>query len=478
MNNVTFEDLRNLIISYNFEELEIITKAYEFAKKKHDGQFRQSGEPYIIHPVNVAYILAEMHADRDTVCAGLLHDVLEDCDCTKEEIAEEFNPTIANLVDGVTKLAKMNYSTKEELVLANTRKIIIGFRDDVRIIIIKLADRLHNMRTLQYKSPFKQKENSVETLDIFVPSAYYIGAYNIKNELEDLSFRYLMPDKYKEISEKSRMVEDINNVCLKEMLYRVNDLLNDCSIPSEIKIRTKNVYSIYKQLIDGYDFNNIHDLLAMKVIIDDPLTCYLVLGLIHNKFTPIIKYFKDYIAAPKPNMYQSLHTTVFGPKDRLVQIQIRTDVMDRIANYGLSAYWDFDKGLARETMQETLRNKCQFYTSLVELDSIFKDNKDFVDSVKSELFGKKVKVCDSNGKTYELPVGSTPVDFAYRMSDEMGNKMAFAVVNNKEVSNDYVLQDGDIVMIETDELSIGPQKEWANTAKTSYAKTKIKTFNS
>lgn len=358
--NASFEDLKRIIMEYNPIEVEIITKAYEYAKQLHEGQYRQSGEPYISHPVNVAYILAEMHADRDTICAWLLHDTLEDTNITKEDIAHEFNREIANLVDGVTKLAKMNFSSKEEQNLANTRKIITGITDDVRIIIIKLADRLHNMRTLEHKSEFKQKENSLETMDIFVPFAYYIGAYGIKSELEDLSLKYLKPDMYKEIEGKKSKLEDSSNSCLQEMLNQIKEILNNEQIPNEIKIRTKNIYGIYKRLQEGHKLQDIHDLLALKVIVDDISSCYRTLGLVHSKYRPINDKFKDYICNPKTNMYQSLHSTVFGPKDRIVQTQIRTFDMDKVATYGLTAYWDIDKGKARETMQQDLRDKYQF----------------------------------------------------------------------------------------------------------------------
>ena len=271
---MTIEDLLEIIKDYNPDEVSIIKKAYDYANMLHKGQYRQSGEPYIIHPLNVAYILAEMHADRDTVCAGLLHDTLEDTEATKEDIAELFNKNVANLVDGVTKLAKMNFSSKEEQNLANTRKIITGITDDVRIIIIKLADRLHNMRTLEYKTPFKQKENALETMEIFVPLAYYIGAYRVKSELEDLSLRYLKPDTYNKINEKKIKIEKDSEACLNEMLTKIKRLLDDKNIPNEIKVRTKNIYGIYKRLNEGDKLSDIHDLLALKIMVDEVENCY------------------------------------------------------------------------------------------------------------------------------------------------------------------------------------------------------------
>ena len=303
MRNVSIEALMQLVGEYNLEECERVRKAYEYAKVLHENQFRQSGEPYINHPLNVAYILAEMHADGDTLCASLLHDTLEDTSVTKEDIAHVFNKNVANLVDGVTKISKLNFSSKQAQNLANTRKIITSITEDVRIIIIKLADRLHNMRTLQFKTPFKQRENALETMEIFVPLAYYIGAYRIKSELEDLSFRYLKPDLYHSLDEKKRKLEMENSDTLKEMLFKMQTMLNDRDIPNEIKIRTKNIYGIYKRLSDGHKLADIHDLLALKIIVDEIENCYLTLGLVHSRYYPVNDKFKDYISNPKTNMY-------------------------------------------------------------------------------------------------------------------------------------------------------------------------------
>ena len=318
INNIELQDLLDKLKEYNPNEIEIVKKAYEYAANLHSGQTRQSGEPYISHPLNVAYILAEMHADRDTVCAGLLHDTLEDTNITKEDISHDFNQNIANLVDGVTKLSKMNFSSKQDQNYANTRKIITGITEDVRIIIIKLADRLHNMRTLQFKSEFKQKENSIETMEIFVPLAYYIGTYRIKSELEDLSLKYLKPDMYKQIEERKIRLEQTSSYCLTEMLSKIERLLRDNNIPNEIKVRTKNIYGIYKRLSEGHRLSDIHDLLALKIMVDNVENCYRTLGMIHREYHPINDKFKDYICNPKTNMYRSLHTTVFGPDDKLV----------------------------------------------------------------------------------------------------------------------------------------------------------------
>ena len=477
MKELCLNDLLNLIELYNPEGKEKVKKAYEYAERLHEGQMRQSGEPYISHPLNVAYILAEMHADRDTICAGLLHDTLEDTIITKEDISHDFNQNIANLVDGVTKLSKMNFSSKQDQNYANTRKIITGITEDVRIIIIKLADRLHNMRTLQFKSEFKQKENALETMEIFVPLAYYIGAYRIKSELEDLSLRYLKPDMYKKIEERKIKLEEISNDCLKEMLYKIQILLNDKNIPNEIKVRTKNIYGIYKRLNEGHKLSNIHDLLALKIMVENIANCYYTLGIIHKEYHPINEKFKDYICNPKTNMYQSLHTTVFGPDNRLVQTQIRTFDMDKVASFGLTAYWDEQKGKARDVMQEDLKQKFQFFKSLTEINSMFGDNQQFVNQVKTELFADRVYVYTTKGDIIELPKGSTPIDFAYKIHTDIGNTMVGAFVNDEYVPIDYMLQNKDRVRIITDDLSYGPREDWIDKAQTSLAKRKIKEFN-
>lgn len=476
MNNLTINDLLAKVTEYNNEEVEIIRKAYSYAEELHKGQKRQSGEDYITHPLNVAYILADMHADRDTVCAGLLHDTLEDTSITKEDIASIFNKNIANLVDGVTKISKMNFSSKQDQNLANTRKIITSITEDVRIIIIKLADRLHNMRTLGFKSEFKQKENAMETMDIFVPLAYYIGAYRIKSELEDLSLQYLYPDKYKRIEDIKLRIEDDSKRCLEEMLQTINGILNDKDIPHEIKVRTKNIYGIYKRMEQGYKLSDIHDLLSLKIMVDTIANCYQTLGLIHSQYHPINDRFKDYIYNPKTNMYRSLHTTVFGEDDRLVQTQIRTFDMDKVASFGLTAYWDINKGEARNVMQKDLKDKYQFFKSLVEINSVFADNQEFVSQVKRELFTDKVYVYTPKGEIVELPKGSTAIDFAYKIHSNIGNTMVSAIVNEKLVEADYVLHNKDRVRIITDILSYGPREEWLDKVKTTKAKRKINEF--
>ncbi len=475
MSEINVLSLFQTLKEYSPEELDKIKKAYQYARDLHEGQTRQNGEPYINHPLNVAIILAEMHADSDTICAGLLHDTLEDTNATKEDIASLLNKNIANLVDGVTKISKLNFSSKKAQHLANTRKIVTGITEDVRIIIIKLADRLHNMRTLQFKTPFKQQENALETMEIFVPLAYYIGAYRIKSELEDLSLRYLKPDTYLTLEEKKQKLEFLYEPYLKEMLFKIQMLLNNNNIPNEVKIRTKNIYGIYKRLCDGHKLSDIHDLFSLKIMVDEIEKCYITLYLIHSQYHPINNKFKDYISTPKTNMYQSLHTTVFGPNDQLVQIQIRTFAMDKVASFGLATYWDIVKD-AREIMQQDLKEKYQFFKSLVEINKVFGDNQEFILQIKKELFTDKIYVYTTKGEVVELPKGATPIDFAYKIHTDIGNTMVGAVVNEEHVPIDYELKNKDRVKIITDELSFGPREEWLDKVVTTRARKKIKEF--
>lgn len=475
MNNITIEDLLNLIKDYKQNYIEMIKKAYDYADYMHKGQIRQSGEPYIIHPLNVAYILCEMsgkHADADTICAALLHDTLEDTKATKKEIEEMFNKDVANLVDGVTKISRMNFSSEIEQNLANTRKIITGITDDVRIIIIKLADRLHNMRTLEYKTEFKQKENALETIEIFIPLAYYIGAYRIKSELEDLSFKYLYPEEYKKLSYKMKDFYNDSESCLKEIYEKIDTLLNNNFIPHEIKIRTKNIYGIYKKKCEGYKITDIHDLLAIKIMVDEIYNCYYALGLIHNEYKPLQGMFRDYICSPKPNQYQSLHTTVFAYDGRLVQNQIRTFEMDQVASFGLPAMWGLNMGHPRDIMQKELRSKSQFYKSLGDFNIMFKDNNEFVSQVKSELFTNNIYVYNKNGELIGLPKGANIVDYACYLDIE--KELIGARVNDEEVLFNYVLKNKDRVIPIIDKYSGMDRSNWESIANTGYAKKKLK----
>jgi len=481
---VTIDDLIKIVSEYNIEGIPLIKKAYNLAEELHKGIFRESGEPYIVHPLWVAITLAELHADTDTICAGLLHDTIEDTYITKEEIEKEFNKTIAILVDGVSKLAKMNFSSSELRNDANTRKIINGFIIDIRIIILKLADRLHNMRTLQYKKPFKQKENAIETLELYAKFANYIGAHRIKNELEDISFRYIDPDLYKRIEERKLEIEDECQPIIEEMLYKIKLILESKELPYEIKVRTKNIYGIYNSIYKKYDlndiksltFNDIHDLISFKIMVEEVEDCYRMLYYLHSEYKPVNNKFKDYICNPKTNLYQSLHTTVFAPGNRLVQTQIRTFEMDKVASFGLTAYWDIYKGDSRKVMQEKLRNHLQVQDSLKEIDYSFLDNEDFVNQAKMELFGDQVYVNTPSGEIIKLPKGSTPIDFAYRIHTKLGNKIDKVFVNDSEVSLDYILQNKDRVTIVINEDSEGPDISWLDYVKTAKARRRIKDY--
>lgn len=476
MSSVTFADLEKLILAYNPDALEQVRSAYQYAECMHEGQLRDSGEPYIVHPLNVAIILAQMHADCDTICAGLLHDTLEDTKTKKEDLVELFNMNVANLVDGVTKFSKVNFSSKKDCNMANMRKIIAGIIQDVRIIIIKLADKLHNMRTLGFKEPKKQKENSLETMEIFVPLAQHIGVYEIKEELEDICLSYLEPDEFQRLKDELLEVQDASQMSIEQMLFVIECALNDKNIPHEIKMRTKNIYSIYKELKSVDSIRQMHDLLALRVLVKEIEECYLALGYIHQKYHPVNACFKDYICNPKANLYQSLHTTVFGPNDYLVQMQIRTLQMENVANRGLTAYWYSLEGDAGSAMQEDLQSKFQFFDTLTELDSAFSDNQEFVNRVKRELLTGKIYVYTTKGDVIELPEGATPIDFAYKIHTDVGNAMVEAYVNERLVSFSYRLQNNDRVRIEIDPKVVSDKETWLKIAQTTRARRRIRDY--
>ena len=473
MKSTTIEELIDSIEKYNPMIIPDVLRAYQYAKELHSGQVRESGEEYITHPITVAYILSEMKADKDTLCAALLHDTIEDTNIEKEDIAGLFNPTVAELVDGVTKLSKMSFSNKQDRNYANTRKIITSVTKDARVILIKLADRLHNMRTLEYKKDYKQKEISMETMEIFVPLAYNLGVYQLKCELEDLSLKYLLPDEYKRVSDEANQLLLSSKNILEDMAYKISILLNRNDIPNEIKLRIRNIYGIYKKRYDGQDIKNIHDLFALKVIVDEVSDCYTSLGYIHSLYKPINGKFKDYICNPKTNMYQCLHTTMFGPNNMLVQAQIRTIEMDKIDSYGVASYWNIDGENASKRMLEAVEEKSQFFKSLVEINEQYEDNRSFVEQVKKELFSGNVYVYTTEGKVLQLPVGSTPIDFAYRLDPMNASRMAQAIVNDRKVADDYILQNKDRVRILIDRKG-NPKKEWEDKVKTTRALALIK----
>ena len=473
---ITIEDLKKKVTSYNKKDWDIIEKAYSYAEKHHKNQKRASGEDYIVHPLNVAYILSSMHADSDTLCAALLHDVVEDTKASINELKDEFNETVAYLVDGVTKLSKMNFGSKDEQMASNIRRIIVSIREDARIIIIKLVDRLHNMRTLEYKKANRQQAIALETLEIYVPMAYYIGAYRIKDELENISFRYLKPNESRELEKKLNTIYHDSKKMLNKMALNVKKALKQENIKCHLELRFKDPYSVYKKMITKSTTENIHDLIGIKVIVNDIKDCYLALMIIHSLYPPVSYKFKDYIVKPKTNMYKALHTTVFGNNNRLVQFQIRTKEMERIAIYGLTSYWFKNRTFAHQKIQKDLEDKYQFFKSIKELDSSIADNIEFVNQVKTEIFGTNIYVRTTQGEVVELPVNSTPIDFAYKIHTDIGNAMIAAIVNDEVVPFDYHLKSNDRVRIVTDEKAFVPKSDWIDKVVTTHAKREIMEF--
>lgn len=480
--------MSNRVISYNDleekmkeylpkEEIEEVEKAYKFAAKMHKGQYRKTGEEYIVHPLFVAHILTSIRADKETLMAGLLHDVIEDTEITKEDLEKMFGDVVANLVDGVTKINNINVSTENEYLTGYYKKIIVGMSEDVRVIIIKLADRLHNMRTLYALDHDRQKRKAKETLEILAPIAHRLGMHKIKSELEDLSLKYLKPEAYNDVVEKLNHTKAEREEYVKEMMDEVSTLLKQNGIKHEIKGRAKSIYSIYKKLDKGRSFNDIYDLLAIRILVDKEQECYLALGLIHSKYKPVSKRFKDYIAMPKTNLYQTLHTTVFGLYGNLYEIQIRTYDMDEIAENGIASHWAYkEQKDAAVEMQNITEQKLQFYKSIIELKDDKLTSEDFIDKVKNEVLNNNIYVYTPKGDVIEMPVGSTPIDFAYRIHSQVGDKMTGAIVNNSMVNLSYELKDGDIIKIITNNNSAGPSREWLNIVKTTAAKNKIKSF--
>ena len=474
MDNITYEDLEKKVLSYNNHfEIRKLRHAYDYALKHHEGQFRASGEPYIVHPLNVAYNLSIMHADMDTLIAGLLHDVVEDTETSLDDIEKKFNKNVRNLVDGVTKMTKLNFSNKKELSALNLRKLIVSLALDPRIIIIKLVDRLHNMQTLEYKSVKKQQEKSLETLEIYVPLSYYIGANKIRDKLENLSFKYLKPSLYGDIKKQREDLKKETKSVLEEEVEKIKVLFKKNGIKADFEIRYKDVYSIYKKLITKVNFDMIHDMISIKILVKSKKDCYISLMLLHEIYTPINDKFKDYIGKPKTNMYRSLHTTVFGPDNRLLQFQIRTEEMERVAIYGLTSYWFEYKNNARSYMQRDLENNFQFFKEIKELDSTILDNIEFLSRLKKELFGSNIYVYTTKGEVIELPYGATVIDFAYKIHTDIGNSMVAAIVNNESVPFDYKLENQDKVRIITDNTAYIPKDEWLDKVVTTSARNKI-----
>mgnify|MGYP000605241854 FL=1 len=473
-----YEKLISIINKYHpSDDISMIEKAYEIAFNAHKEQKRRSGEPYIIHPVSVAIILAELELDKETIAAGILHDVVEDTVLTLDEITEMFGSEVALLVDGVTKLTQLSYSKdKVEIQAENLRKMFLAMAKDIRVILIKLADRLHNMRTLEYMNTAKQAEKARETMDIYAPIANRLGISKIKIELDDLSLKYLEPEKFAEISAQrdGKLLSAEDHI--HSLVDKVRKEMEDAGIKARVYGRVKHIFSIYKKMVNqNKSFDQILDLFAVRIIVDSVKDCYAALGIIHEKYKPIQGRFKDYIAMPKPNMYQSLHTTLIGPSGQPFEIQIRTEEMHKIAEYGIAAHWKYKEvgsGVVSTNKEEA---KLSWLRQILEWQREMSDNKEFMSLLKSDLdlFSEDVYCFTPTGDVKNLPNGSTPIDFAYSIHSAVGNKMVGARVNGKMVTIDYVIQNGDRIEIITSQNSKGPSRDWLNIVKSTQAKNKI-----
>jgi GTP pyrophosphokinase len=479
-----YEELIQRVRRYHpSDDITLIEKAYNQASEAHKGQLRKSGEPYIIHPLCVGIILADLEMDKETIAAGLLHDVVEDTICTKEEIEESFGSDVALLVDGVTKLTALQLSTEgsktpeqADMQAQNLRKMFLAMAKDIRVILIKLADRLHNMRTLTHMPPEKQQRIAQETLDIYSPIAGRLGISRIKVELDDLSLKYLKPDVYKDLAEKVAIRKSERERYVEEICDNVRKSISDAGIKGDVNGRVKHFFSIYKKMRNqNKTLDQIYDLFAIRIIVDTVKDCYAALGVIHEMYKPIPGRFKDYIAMPKPNMYQSLHTTLIGPTGQPFEIQIRTRDMHRAAEYGIAAHWKYKEASDGKKAENGEEEKLIWLRQILEWQQDLSDNQEFMSLLKSDLnlFSEDVYCFTPTGEVKNLPAGSTPIDFAYSIHSAVGNKMIGAKVNGKLVPIDYKIQNGDRIEVVTSQNSKGPSRDWLSIAKSTSTKNKI-----
>lgn len=477
---LTHDDVQKIVSSYmNDDHVALVEKAYRFAAICHRDQRRKSGEPYIIHPIQVAGILAKLHMDPETVCAGYLHDIVEDTGATLGDIKELFGSTIALIVDGDTKLGKIHYKSNREQMAATHRKLLLAMSKDIRVMIVKLADRLHNMRTLQHLRPDKQRRISNETLEIYAPIADRLGISTIKWELEDLSLRYLNPQQYYRIVHLMKSRRDQRVAYINHAIELIKGSLKDLDLGPNVEIygRPKHIYSIYRKMVTQHkQFSQIYDLLAIRVVVDSIKDCYAVLGAIHTTWKPMPGRFKDYIAMPKTNGYQSLHTTVIGPEGRPLEVQIRTHHMHQVAEYGVAAHWAYKEGITNGVQQTRDSRKLNVVKEILELRKESNGTDEFLQGIQSDVFADKVYAFTPKGDVIEMPKGSGPLDMAYQIHTEVGNHTTGAKVNGRIVPLDYEIKNGDIVDILTSSSSAGPSQDWLDMVKTRRARNKIRQF--
>lgn len=478
----TFDDLLVEVKSYIHKEenIDLITRAYLCAEKNHSGQFRRSGEPYIIHAIQVGYILSQLRTGPKTIAAGLLHDVIEDCEIGKDEVIEMFGEEVYRLVEAVTKIGNLKFKDAKEYLAANHRKIFIAMAKDVRVILIKLADRLHNMRTLQYMPEEKQKKIASETLEVYAPIAHRLGISEIKNELEDLCFQYLEREKYYEIARLVERRKTERDAQVQQMIKEFSSLLEENHIKFRIFGRSKHLYSIYKKMVTKQKrFEEILDLLAIRIVTDNETSCYEILGYIHATYRPIPGRFKDYIAMPKVNMYQSLHTTIVADGGNIFEVQIRTEEMDDIAEQGIAAHWRYKENLngGREVHQKEIEEQLHWFKDFsVMSDDVNDDAMEYMNLLQKDIFEANVYVMSPKGRVIALPNGATPIDFAYRIHTEIGHHMIGATINGAIVPLNTKLKTGDVVEVRTNKQSPGPSEDWLKIVKSPHAKNKIRSF--